>query len=80
MRKLIAGGIALVALAAGPGAMAADLAVKPKEPAFTVYNWTGFYVGIEGGTGWSSGVIQTDARPFTSGSYQPNGGVIGGTV
>jgi hypothetical protein len=32
MRKLIAAGIALVALAAGPGAMAADLAVKPKEP------------------------------------------------
>src|SRR5208337_3252955 len=79
MRKLIAGSIALVALATAP-AMAADMPVKPKEPAFTVYNWTGFYVGIEGGTGWSSGVIQTDARPFTSGSYQPNGAVIGGTA
>jgi outer membrane immunogenic protein len=80
MRKLIAASIALVALVAAPRAMAADLAVKPKEPAFTVYNWTGFYVGIQGGGGWSSGVIQTDARPFTSGSYQPNGGVVGGTV
>ena len=76
LRKLIA---ASIALAATPAA-AADLAVKPKEPAFTVYTWTGFYVGIQGGSGWSSGVIQTDARPFTSGSYQPNGGVIGGTV
>ena len=36
--------------------MAADMRVKtpaPKEPAFTVYNWTGFYVGIQGGSGWS---------------------------
>jgi outer membrane immunogenic protein len=79
MRKLIAGSIALVALAAAP-AMAADMPVKPKEPAFTAYNWTGFYVGIQGGSGWSSGVIQADARPFTSGSYQPNGAAIGGTI
>jgi outer membrane immunogenic protein len=79
MRKLIATSVALAALAAAP-ALAADLPVKPKEPAFTVYNWTGFYVGIQGGTGWSSGVIQTDPRPFTSDSYQPNGGVIGGSA
>ena len=59
MRKLIAAGIALVALAAPPRAMAADLAVKPKEPAFTVYNWTGFYVGIQGGGGSPSGLWRT---------------------
>jgi outer membrane immunogenic protein len=56
MRKLLAGSIALVALAAAP-AMAADMPVKPKEPTFAVYNWTGFYIGAQGGSGWSSGVI-----------------------
>jgi outer membrane immunogenic protein len=82
MRKLLAGSIAIVVLMGGP-ALAADMPVKtpvPKEPPFVVYNWTGFYVGIQGGSGWSSGVVQTDARPFSSGSYQPNGGLIGGTL
>ncbi len=81
MRKLLAGSVALGMLAAMP-AMAADMRVKtpaPKEPAFTVYNWTGFYVGIQGGSGWSH-ATQTDARPFTSDNYQPNGGVLGGTL
>ena len=63
--------------------MAADTRVVktpvPKEPPFVVYNWTGFYIGIEGGSGWSH-VEQTDPRPFRSDSYQPNGGLIGGTV
>jgi outer membrane immunogenic protein len=81
MRKLLAGSIALSVLAAAP-AMAADMPVKrpaPKEPTFAVYNWTGFYVGIQGGSGWSH-AVQTDARPFTSDNYQPNGALIGGTL
>jgi hypothetical protein len=64
MRRLIAASIAgsrrVRILDQG---QAADLPVKPNEPAFTVYDWTEFYVGMESGTGWSSGVIQTDARP-----------------
>jgi outer membrane immunogenic protein len=81
MKKLLAATIALVALAAAP-AMAADMPAKtavPKEPPFVVYNWTGLYIGIQGGSGWSH-AVQTDARPFTSDNYQPNGAVIGGTV
>jgi outer membrane immunogenic protein len=79
MRKLLAGSIALAALAAAP-ALAADMKPPaPKEPAFTVYNWTGFYIGIQGGSGWSH-AMQTDPRPFLSDAYQPNGGLIGGTV
>jgi outer membrane immunogenic protein len=81
MKKLLAATIALVALAAAP-AMAADMPAKtplPKEPAFVVYNWTGFYIGIQGGSGWSH-AVQTDARPFSSDSYQPNGAVIGGAI
>lgn len=81
MKKLVAASIALAALVGAP-ASAADMPVRtpaPKEPAFTVYNWTGFYVGIQGGSGWSH-AVQTDVRPFTSDNYQPNGGVIGGTL
>jgi outer membrane immunogenic protein len=62
--------------------MAADMRVRapaPKEPPFPVYTWTGFYVGIQGGGGWSR-VAQTDARPFTSDNYNGTDGVIGGTV
>jgi outer membrane immunogenic protein len=62
--------------------VAADMPVKtpvPKEPPFVVYNWTGFYIGIQGGGGWSR-VIQTGATPFSSDTYQGTGGVIGGTV
>jgi outer membrane immunogenic protein len=81
MKRLVAGSIALVVLATAP-TRAADMSVvktKPKEPPFTVYNWTGFYIGLQGGGGWGC-VIQTDARPFNSNSYQPSGGVIGGTA
>jgi outer membrane immunogenic protein len=82
MRKLLAGTIALVALAAAP-AMAADMAVTKtpvaKEPPFVVYTWNGFYIGLQGGGGWSH-VVQTDPRPFNSDAYQPNGGVIGGEL
>jgi outer membrane immunogenic protein len=81
MRMLVAGSIALAALMGAP-AIAADISVRaaPKEPPFPVYNWTGFYIGIQGGAGWSR-VVQTDLRPFSSDEYAPGGnGVIGGTV
>jgi outer membrane immunogenic protein len=82
MRKLLAGSIVLVALAAAP-ALAADMSATKtpvaKEPPVVVYTWNGFYIGLQGGSGWSH-VVQTDPRPFTSDAYQPNGGIIGGTL
>ena len=73
-------GIVVFVLFAGTGpAMAAD-AQSPSSDSKT-YNWTGFYVGLNGGYGWGD----------TDWSYQPsapgpqpnhtiNGGVIGGTA
>jgi outer membrane immunogenic protein len=82
MNRLMVGSIAIVALAAAP-VMAADMSVVktkvPKEPPFVVYNWTGFYIGIQGGGGWSR-VAQTDARPFSSDTYNGTDGLIGGTL
>jgi outer membrane immunogenic protein len=73
---------ALVGLAALTGtAAAADLPPRPapapyyKAPvALPVYNWTGFYIGINGGGGF--GRSQWDS---TSG-FNTSGGLVGGTV
>jgi len=82
MKKLLAGSVALAVLV-GASAKAADTSVVKapvsNEPPFTAYNWTGVYIGIQGGGGWSR-VVQTDARPFSSDPYYATGGMIGGTV
>ena len=56
MNKMIMGVSALLWLIAAP-ALAADLAARtytkaPVAPVVDVYDWTGGYVGIEGGYGW----------------------------
>jgi outer membrane immunogenic protein len=76
MKKLA--GAALAALVAGP-AMAADLPVKA-PPIVPVYDWTGFYIGINGG--YSFGRSETDfdfpGFPVVSGKFNINGAVLGG--
>ena len=78
MRKLIGSAVALTISATS--ALAADMRVAPR-PASSVaaYNWTGFYVGIEGGGGWGI-ARQTDPVPFSSGGYKVRGGLIGATA
>jgi outer membrane immunogenic protein len=80
MRKLF--GTAALLTAFATSAMAADVAVR--APAryvapVAVYNWTGFYVGIEGGGGWGF-ARQRDALGFNSGGYNVSGGLVGGTL
>jgi outer membrane immunogenic protein len=74
-------GTAAILTVFATSAMAADLAAR--APAryiapVSVYNWTGFYVGIEGGGGWGS-AQQTDPLGFNAG-YEVSGGLVGGTV
>jgi outer membrane immunogenic protein len=72
---------AAIAVAAYRPALAADLpapSLSPPLPA-AIYNWTGFYLGINGGFGtgtsnWSDGVIGT------TGSFPISGFLIGGTA
>lgn len=72
--------MALWLLAAPAAALAADLSVAPlykAPPAPAVpppYNWSGFYLGANGGGGWSTS--HWDSAGSTNGS----GGVIGGTA
>jgi outer membrane immunogenic protein len=81
MKKTIAAGcFALGVLVSVQGAGAADLSVAPlyKAPPAQVtqaYNWTGFYLGINGGGGWGHSNWDTSAA-----SIGVSGGVAGGTA
>jgi outer membrane immunogenic protein len=69
---------ALLLLAAGGSALAADIALKAPPPA-AVYNWSGFYIGINGGraTGYSN---WNDGLLGSSGTFETYGFVGGGTI
>ena len=78
MKRLV---LAFAALAAWAGtAAAADLS-RPgpapyyKAPVYApVYNWSGFYIGINGGGAWGT------SQWSTTGSFNTSGGLVGGTV
>lgn len=80
MKQLLLAGVGLIAFGV-VSASAADLSRAPlKAPAYippVVYNWTGFYVGINGGGGWGRSNF---SGPFSPGSFDTSGGLVGGTV
>jgi len=89
MKQLIAMGCGALALMAAGTASAADLPVRgpappPQAPYYVPagYNWTGFYVGINGG--WASAHKCWDlvfVGAFgADGCHSPNGGLAGGQV
>jgi len=74
--------LALATLSTVTAANAADLprrhAMPTKAPLYEApYNWTGFYVGINGGGGW--GDSKWSAASGSS-SFNTSGGVVGGTI
>jgi len=92
--RILLGGLAALTLSAA-STMAADLParmpVKAPIMAAEVYNWNGFYIGVNGGYSW--GRSRTDANFFnsvtgaaivppagsvTSNSFNLDGGVAGG--
>jgi outer membrane immunogenic protein len=79
MKRFLLAGLGLLALAAAIPAQAADLprGMPYKAPAAyaPMYNWTGFYLGIQGGGGWGD----SDWNGLAVGN-SPGGGMIGGTV
>src|SRR4051794_2625619 len=83
MKKILTG-IALLGTAAG--AQAADMAVKApylKAPAAMVYDWTGFYVGVNAGVGIGRDYTRLviPAGPSFEASYlNPHGGLVGGQI
>jgi outer membrane immunogenic protein len=65
-------------------ALAADLPVKaPPPPIIPLYNWSGFYIGGNGGWGraddcWDA--FAATALLFVEGCHDKSGGVIGGQI
>jgi outer membrane immunogenic protein len=84
MKRILLGTVGLVALGMAAPALAADLPARTytKAPAYVaaVYDWSGFYIGINGGWGQSRDRRFFDAVPTLFGSYNANGGTVGGQV
>lgn len=85
MKKLLLGTIGLVALTGS--AMAADLAARPYKapPVYVapIYDWTGFYIGANGGWGDSRncwGVVPLNGLTIADGCASRSGGVFGGQL
>jgi outer membrane immunogenic protein len=78
MKRVLLAGLALLAFSGM--AAAADLPPGPapyyKAPAYAApyYNWTGFYIGVNGGGGLGR------SNWDTTGGFNTSGGLVGGTV
>jgi len=84
-------GLVLALIGIGGSALAADLPPSPPPRApvtyvpavLPVYNWSGVYLGINGGWGWGNAKYTANAVGSfagTTGSLHDNGGVVGGTL
>jgi outer membrane immunogenic protein len=90
MKKVLLVTASLIALGAVAPASAADLAARPytKAPPMiaSVYDWTGFYIGINGGWGsshnsWTNNAVGgVAATAFDEGSHDATGGTVGGQI
>jgi outer membrane immunogenic protein len=90
--KTLMGAVGLIVLGLSAPASAADLAPRPytKAPPMVaaIYDWSGFYVGINGGGGsyhdcWDvtenvAGVVF--APPVSMGCHDATGGTVGGQI
>ena len=79
MKRSLIAGLSFLALTAALPAAAADLprgSMPYKAPSYVAaYNWTGFYLGINGGGGW--GDSDWNGLGVTN---NPGGGMIGATA
>jgi len=79
MRKAAAGYVALCMLLSATSAVAADLSLAPlykaPPPPAPAYDWSGFYVGVNGGGGWGHSWWNANTTGFPL-----SGGQAGGTA
>jgi len=80
-KHLLSTAALLLAAAAAPLAQAADLAPVQKAPApLPVYNWTGLYLGVNGGFGWGrQDPLNVITDRFDDFTIDFSGGLVGGT-
>jgi len=89
MNKFTIVAAAAIALGASAPALAADLPARTytKAPAMIpspVYDWSGFYIGINGGGGFGHKCWDLTVNPAgpvgSEGCHDPSGGTIGGQI
>ncbi|HZE51869.1 MAG TPA: outer membrane beta-barrel protein [Bradyrhizobium sp.] len=90
MKKFWLATVGPLALGMAAPASAADLAARPytkapPAPVVAIYDWSGFYIGANGGGGWSHKCWDvTNFRgpvvPVSEGCHDATGGVVGGQV
>jgi outer membrane immunogenic protein len=90
MKKILLGTVGLVALSLAAPASAADLAARPYTKApppmvAALYDWSGFYIGINGGGGssrkcWDLVANVTPSLLGTQGCHDATGGTVGGQI
>jgi outer membrane immunogenic protein len=85
MKKLWMGIVGLAAVMIGGPALAADMAVKarPVAPLPVIYNWSGFYIGANGGWGQSHNCwdfVTALGAVIPNGCTDQSGGVFGGQI
>ena len=88
MKKFLLGTVGLLALGMAAPATAADLAARPYTKApppmvAPIYDWTGFYIGGNGGWGDSHqclDFLNSIGTVFGEGCRSRSGGVVGGQV
>jgi outer membrane immunogenic protein len=89
MKKFLLGTVTLVALGIAAPASAADLAARPYKapppaPVVAIYDWTGFYIGANGGYGWARQCLDITqlglATVFAEGCNDKGGGLVGGQI
>jgi outer membrane immunogenic protein len=91
MKRLVTATVGLLAITAAP-ALAADLPVRPPAPApvmAPVWNWNGFYIGVNGGYSWGNSSRDLNFyNPLngvtlvtgSGGGRDMNGGLFGGQI
>jgi outer membrane immunogenic protein len=87
MKKHIAGAAGFIAALALTGsALAADMPLKAPPPALSMFNWTGFYLGLDGGYSWGRSRTRATVSNVTgdlgtaSNSFNLDGGIFGGQI
>jgi outer membrane immunogenic protein len=85
MKRILLATVGLIALGAAAPAIAADMAVKapPPPPPPVIYNWSGFYIGANGGWGESRNCwdfVTVAGALVSDGCRDRSGGVVGGQL
>jgi outer membrane immunogenic protein len=91
MKKILLGAVGLAVVSMAAPAVAADMAARPytKAPGpmvAAIYDWTGFYIGLNGGGGWAhkcwdiNSDLGVPVAPFREGCHDATGGVAGGQL